>query len=311
MQLANSTAGDLLLRPHVRGAMQSDADAVMRMWRTAIYTHIHIDWTLPGEWLGTPGFVVCDRHWDSEDSLARHRHQKTSITAGLAVGADPLPAAWVRVAAVDGDNGLAKMEAMFSAILERLDPAITEIAWFLTDYWPLQWLEQLGFRPTNEVVAYSKPDLTIPPYNVPAALKIRPVLLEEMPLLAAIEEAAFEPRWRHSAEGLVRAWRHSINFDVALLDGRPVAFQFSNGGEGNAHLSRMTVHPEYQGKGIGAALLAKAIEGYRLQNIRSVTLNTQSDNLASQRLYERFGFQSTGQTYPVWSYYLSNRIKQP
>jgi ribosomal protein S18 acetylase RimI-like enzyme len=281
----------------------------MRLLRTGIYTHVHIDWTLPGEWLGTPGFVVYDRKWHGGGGPDGHR-RPTDITACLAIGANPLPAAWVRVAAVDADTGFNELEAMFVEVLERLDPAITEISWFLTDYWPLDWLGQLGFQPTNEVVAYSKPDLTIPFYNAPAGLQIRPVLLEEMPLLAAIEEAAFEPRWRHSPEGLVRAWRQSISFDVALLDGQPVAFQFSNGGEDNAHLSRMTVHPEHQGKGIGAALLARAIEGYRLQNIHTASLNTQADNTASQRLYERFGFQPTGYTYPVWSYFLSDVTEQ-
>jgi ribosomal protein S18 acetylase RimI-like enzyme len=289
--------------------MRSEADAVMRLLRTGVYTHVHIDWTLPGEWLGTPGFVVYDREWDGVDGRGKHR-RSADISACLAIGADPLPAAWVRVAAVDTNTGFNEVQAMFAEILERLDPAITEISWFLTAYWPLRWLQQLGFQPTNEVVAYTKPDLTIPSYNSPVGLQIRPVLLEEMPLLAAIEEAAFEPRWRHSLEGLVRAWRQSISFDVALLDGEPVAFQFSSGGEDNAHLSRMTVHPEHQGKGIGAALLARAIEGYRLQNIHTASLNTQADNTASQRLYERFGFQPTGYTYPVWSYFLSDDTEQ-
>ncbi len=309
MQLANSTAEDRLRRAHVRGARQPDADAVMRLLRTGLYVHIHVDWTLPGEWLGTPGFVVYDQLWDATVEAAGS-HRPSEITACLAVGANPPPAAWVRVAAVELDAGLDEAQAMFAAVLERLDPTITEIAWFLTDYWPLHWLGQLGFRPINEVVAYSKSDLAIPSYDSPAGLQIRPVLVEEMPLLAAIEEAAFEPRWRHSAEDFLRAWRRSISFDVALLDGQLVAFQLSNGGEGNAHLSRMTVHPEHQGKGIGAALLAYALEGYRLQNIRTASLNTQADNTASRKLYERFGFQPTGYTYPVWSYFLSDEAEQ-
>jgi ribosomal protein S18 acetylase RimI-like enzyme len=70
-----------------------------------------------------------------------------------------------------------------------------------------------------------------------------------------------------------------------------------------AHLSRMTVHPDHQGRGIGAALVARAIDGYHQRNLHAVSLNTQSDNLASRRLYERFGFRPTGYTYPVWSYF--------
>jgi ribosomal protein S18 acetylase RimI-like enzyme len=221
----------------------------------------------------------------------------------MAVGASPLPAAWVRVAAVESMAGFEQVDAMFAQIVEDLNPAIDEIAWFLTDYWPLYWLERMGFVPVSEVMAYRKNALTVPAYHAPSGLVIRPMAMEDLPLLAAIEVAAFEPRWRHSAQDLQLAWRHAICFEVALLDGHPVAFQFSTGGDGNAHLSRMTVHPAQQGMGIGAALLASAVRSYQLQNISSVTLNTQADNLASRRLYERFGFRPTGHSYPVWAYY--------
>lgn len=303
MQLANSTAGDHLLKKNVRGTTQTDADAVMRLMRQGAYVHVHIDWRPPGEWLGTPGFVVYEKPRIGREKRGEQPRAPGEIAGCLAVGAEPPPAAWVRVAAVDSNDGFERTQAMFAGILERLDPAITEIAWFLTDYWPLLWLERMGFEPVNEVVAFRKDDLTISPFSAPAGLQIRPVLLEELPALAAIEEAAFEPRWRHSARDLSRAWRQSIGFDVALLDGVPVAFQLSTGSGSMAHLSRMTVHPDYQGRGIGAALLARAIDGYRLQNLRNVSLNTQSDNLASRRLYERFGFRPTGYTYPVWSYF--------
>ena len=157
--------------------------------------------------------------------------------------------------------------------------------------------------PVSEVLGYQKGDLAVPAFDAPPGLCLRPLLMEDLPALAAIEAAAFEPRWRHSAGDLYLAWRHSIGFDVALLDDEPVGFQFSTGGGGSAHLSRMTVRPDRQGLGIGAALLAGAIDNYRRQHISSLTLNTQTDNLASRRLYERFGYRLTGYSYPVWSYF--------
>ena len=99
------------------------------------------------------------------------------------------------------------------------------------------------------MLGFRKTDLTVAPYTPPPGLDIRPALVEELPLLAEIEEDAFEPRWRHSAQSLYLAWRQSLSFDVALLDGQPVGFQFSTGGGGGAHLARMTVRPERQGQG--------------------------------------------------------------
>ncbi len=300
MQMANSTAGAQALPGRVRRATREDAAAVQRLLRMGVYIHIHVDWRPPGEWLGQPGFVLYD---DGSAATRRRRSADApSIIGCMAVAADPPPAAWVRVAAVESVADFSHAQAMFDAILADLDPAVEEIAWFLTDYWPLHWLERLGFVPITNVLSFQKDDLSAPPFQAPSALHIRPLLMEDLPALEEIEKSAFVPRWRHGAADLQRAWRHSISFDVALLDGQPVGFQFSTGGNGNAHLARMTVHPARQGEGIGAALLAHALEGYGRQNIRTATLNTQMDNQPSRRLYERFGFRHTGQSYPVWAY---------
>lgn len=292
MQLANSAQADPALRRRVRPATRDDAGAIQRLMRLGVYIHTHVDWRPPGDWLGTPGFVVAEA-----PGAARGRQ----LAGCMAIGADPLPAAWVRVAAVDSAASFPLAQAMHAAIVESLEPGIDEIAWFLTDNWPQGWLDRLGFSLVSRVLVYHKEGVDSAPFRAPAGLDIRPVLLEEMDALAAIEEAAFEPRWRHSATALGLAWRQSISFDVALMDGEPVGFQFSTGGGGRAHLARMTVRPDWQGQGVGAALLAHALDGYERRRVRTVGLNTQSDNMASRRLYERFGFVATGYEYPVWS----------
>lgn len=303
MQLANSKAGDPILNRHVRRADRGDAAAVQRLLRLGTYVHVHVDWRLPGSWLDRDGFFIFGRD-ETGDDMSDGEKGSNEWIACLAVAAEPPPTAWVRVAAVESVAGFAMMEALFNRVLDELHPDVDEIAWFLTDYWPLQWLERLGFAQVSDVIAYRAEELSVPSFVAPPDLVIRPLLIEDIPALESIEAAAFEPRWRHSADDLYLAWRHSICFTVATQNEKPVAFQFSTGGDGaNAHLSRMTVHPNYQGKGIGAALLANAFENYRSQKITTVTLNTQSDNSASRRLYERFGFRPTGFSYPVWSYF--------
>ena len=136
---------------------------------------------------------------------------------------------------------------------------------------------------------------------MPGDLVIRPVDLEDLPLLEQIEAEAFEPLWRHSAEGLALAARQTLSFDVAERDGRVLGFQFSTATRRGAHLSRMTVDPAFQRSGVGSALLAHALAGYQRLGAGQVTLNTQVDNYASQQLYERFGFQANGERFPVWA----------
>jgi ribosomal-protein-alanine N-acetyltransferase len=121
-----------------------------------------------------------------------------------------------------------------------------------------------------------------------------------LPRLAEIEAITFDPLWRHSAIALALAHQQAWSFDVAEMNGHIVGFQFSTRSPRGAHLARMAVHPHYQGRGVGAALLARAMAHYHAEGLRRVTLNTQMDNLASKRLYERFGFRPSGEEFPVW-----------
>jgi ribosomal protein S18 acetylase RimI-like enzyme len=132
---------------------------------------------------------------------------------------------------------------------------------------------------------------------------IRPATTADVIRLAEIERAAFDPLWRHSQRGLLMAFREAISFDVAEVDGRIVGFQYSVGGQDglSAHLVRLTVDPEVQGRGVGSGLLRAALSGYGRMGAERVTLNTQADNHASHRLYERFGFQRLVGRADVWA----------
>jgi GNAT superfamily N-acetyltransferase len=63
---------------------------------------------------------------------------------------------------------------------------------------------------------------------------------------------------------------------------------------------RHTALSAYQGQGIGAALLGDTLRALWRMRAEHVTLNTQSDNRYSQRLYRRFGFEMTGDYATVW-----------
>ena len=136
---------------------------------------------------------------------------------------------------------------------------------------------------------------------------IRPATTNELARLAEIEEAAFDPLWRHSANGLLLARRQALTFELAELEGQIVGFQYSVADRDGqtAHLVRLTVSPSAQGRGVGSGLLASALNGYATLGIKRVTLNTQRDNLPSHRLYERFGFRQLGDRAPVWAMELS------
>lgn len=301
MQLANSVSGPNGQTGGIRTAVQRDAAAIMRLLQTAELGHVHVDWRLPGEWLGEPAFLVHERPAEGAERTGFLARPRPALDSVLCVAADPPPAAWVRISGAREAAELPILEEMIRIAIEVLTPEVNEIAWFVTDQWPVTWLEEQGFAVADEVMTYRKRDFSIPAVVSVPALTIRPVRASEMDELAHIEELAFAPRWRHSAEGLSMARKQSLCFDVAEVDGRVVGFQFSTRSQNSAHLARMTIHPDWQGQGIGGALLAEALATYQAVGSLYATLNTQRTNEPSRKLYARFGFEPTGQQYPVWS----------
>jgi ribosomal protein S18 acetylase RimI-like enzyme len=60
------------------------------------------------------------------------------------------------------------------------------------------------------------------------------------------------------------------------------------------HLEDFIVRPEFRGRGLGARLLAYALEQSRAEGLLRLILLTDGDNAAAQRLYERAGFARSG-----------------
>lgn len=297
------------IRDGIRVATRADAGEITRLLETAVYRHLHSDWYLPGDWLGSPGFVLLPKPIISPlTRAARFIGARQPALACLAAGADVAPVAWVRVAALSmelpasGDI-LAAMMAPVAAYLRRR--GLAQLAWLLAEAWPASWLEQMGFFIANEIETYIKEDTAVPPAPAAPHLTIRPATAADMETLAELETAAFAPLWRHSAHALQLAFQRALSFDVAVAEtgttsATPVAFQLSSRTGAGAHLVRLTVHPAYQGRGIGAALLAHTLAGYHQRGLTAVSLNTQLDNLPSQKLYRHFGFQASGYRLPVW-----------
>jgi len=59
----------------------------------------------------------------------------------------------------------------------------------------------------------------------------------------------------------------------------------------NGHVCQVSVAPEGQGHGVGAALMATALRAFRAQGLESATLSVTVANERAHRLYERLGFR--------------------
>jgi ribosomal protein S18 acetylase RimI-like enzyme len=166
--------------------------------------------------------------------------------------------------------------------------------------WFQELLHRSGFAARQSVVMLERQEAETIRADAPPGIRTRPMMPCDLPAVADVDAAAFEPIWQNSADALRRAFPQAILASVAEREGRVVAYQISTRNPLGAHLARLAVRPEVQGEGIGRLLLADLVQAAAGRGISRLTVNTQSDNAASLALYRKAGFRETGERYPVY-----------
>ena len=276
-----------------RQAKSGDEGALSHLLEQAHYSYRYVDWHEPPEWLDDPTFLVAELPSKTDRQLF----------GCLRVTEEVSPAAWVRLAAVRHRNeAKEQMIKLFDGIMPYLRrQGVNSVGWLAATGWPEELLQDLGFEVANWITSYQS-SIKSDSYDEYQFAKVRPAGFGDVAELARIEFKAFEPIWRLSRISLEKAFKYALSYDVALIEEKAVGFQLSVRGynQRSAHLVRITVDPDVQGKGIGSTLLARALSGYIEQGIGSISLNTQVNNIASHRLYERFGFNRIGDQIPLY-----------
>jgi len=164
----------------------------------------------------------------------------------------------------------------------------------------------MGFISLQEVVCYEKPDVVVPP--VERRLAVRKLEDGDLAALVELEEEAFPWLWWETADTFRQlAQKSDTRVLVACLDGDLIGYLILAVRATWGHVNRIGVHPTRQGQGFGRELMAVAITEMARLGARTVGLNTQSDNLSSQRLYERFGFERTGESFRIYGKWMDGR----
>jgi ribosomal protein S18 acetylase RimI-like enzyme len=135
-------------------------------------------------------------------------------------------------------------------------------------------------------------------------MNISLVTIADLPVLTAIEKSAAQAfletddlAWL--AEGEVQSLeRHRIlmysgtNWAARNDCGEPVGFISAEETGDELHIWELSVHRDYQGSGIGRALVKKAIESARTKHLSAVTLTTFRDVPWNAPFYKRLGFRT-------------------
>jgi ribosomal protein S18 acetylase RimI-like enzyme len=135
---------------------------------------------------------------------------------------------------------------------------------------------------------------------LPAGSSIRTMFQYDLPAVAGLDMAAFDPLWQNSLQSLELAYPQAALATVVEAEGRLLGYQISTRNPLGAHLARLAVLPAFQGRGVGRALVSDLVQKAERLGMYRLTVNTQSDNAASLALYKKIGFRETGERYTVY-----------
>jgi ribosomal-protein-alanine N-acetyltransferase len=271
----------------VRPARGDDLPEVRRLVEESRHTHLQLDWWTWEDWVGNPGFLIA---------------QDSARIVGIGLGVrDASPAAWLRAFVVKAGQGVdalldALLPPMMAALRSQGVEALACLAW---SAWLSDRLPERGFEPQAQVVTLRKVGDAAPVARSPGVF-VRQANMADLDVVMAVDHAAFETVWWYGETALFRAMRGALRFCVAERQGRIIGYAFAHANGLQAHVTRLAVHPSHQRQGVGALMLADLIEQARAQGAGFITLNTQTYNENSLRLYRRFGFEPVGQAVTAW-----------
>ena len=272
----------------VRHAVPQDHHQIANLLLHEANTHRHLDWRPALEWVGSQNYWVME-----EDGR---------ITAALACPEDPPQVAWIRLFAHQPHlSGLETWTALSRVAYPEIIRASpqAQVAAIVMKQWFQNILLSHGFELKHNIVLLHWSGETARPFNAPQGIQIRLMQQSDLFAITKVDLASFGHFWHNTFDALQRAYSQAIYATVSEDGSGVIGYQISTGNPFGAHLARLAVLPEAQGRGVGAALVSDLIQRMNIHQSARLSVNTQADNAASLTLYERMGFKRTGEYFPV------------
>lgn len=122
---------------------------------------------------------------------------------------------------------------------------------------------------------------------------MRPAVPADIARLAAVQASSFETPW--SADSLAATVAgDGVQTLAAEADGGIAGFVIVRTAAGEAEILTLAVDPAQRRRGLGAELVAAAVENARAAEAQAVFLEVALDNPAAIALYEKLGFVTAG-----------------
>jgi ribosomal protein S18 acetylase RimI-like enzyme len=263
-----------------------------RLISGARWQHKHVDWVSALEMISQQPFLLA--------------MQDGEPIGCLACPPDPPGVSWLRLFVVASRYDPADLwDYLWPAAEDAARNAgASTAAVLLMSGWLVSFLMRSGFIQTNSVIFLERRIERLPTMTALPGT-IRPFQPADLQPVVQLDNLAFEPIWQYSISGMQTALAHSSLALVAEGNGEIVGYLIVSSSALGVHIARLAVQPKWQGRGFGSALIRHAMRYAFESGATKLTVNTQADNTLAQTLYHSLGFQSTDQSYPVWTKQLS------
>ncbi|NJN79064.1 MAG: GNAT family N-acetyltransferase [Anaerolineales bacterium] len=251
-------------------------------------THRHLDWRSALEWIGSKNYWVLDEHG--------------FITAALACPEDPPDVAWIRLFAhhphLNGREAWSALWEVACADIFQNNPRV-KVSAIVLKTWFQNILLQNGFSQKQNIILLRLRLEDFHSHPLPNGVQIRRMNESDIPTVADVDYQAFGAFWHNTSDSIQRAYMQSIHATVAEDHSGIIGYQISTGNLFGAHLARLAVTRQAQGRGVASALVRELIQSLGVNQTGNLSVNTQEDNFASLALYKKLGFVKTGENFPV------------
>jgi ribosomal protein S18 acetylase RimI-like enzyme len=272
----------------IRTALPDDRSHLANMIHFGAYIHQHLDWKPALDWIGSSPYLVLEK--------------KQDLCAALACPPDLPDITWIRLfVATSTIDVRHAWELLWQAAEEEIRQlGKIRVAVISLQSWLNGLLEISQFEHMDNVIVlmWDRTNTLAQPDQ--SDITIRLMMPEDLTMILDIDHAAFGEVWKNSLESLELAYQQSSLATIAELGNEIVGYQYSTASTMGGHLARLAVKPSMQGKGIGYLLVHQALNQFKKQGFRHVTVNTQQNNTASLALYSKAGFSLTGESYRVY-----------
>jgi len=123
---------------------------------------------------------------------------------------------------------------------------------------------------------------------------IRPMTMEDIPIIVAIEEVSFPIPW--TAESFISELKDNYlaRYYCLELDGKVIGYMGLWIVMGEAHITNVAIWPGCRGEGWGEYLIRRVMHSMFSAGVMRLTLEVRVSNTNAQQLYTKLGFKPAG-----------------